>query len=73
VVFLVARDCGLARRLLASALARGLTVCRLETGEAQPEAMARYRRAGYREIEGFGVYAGMPLSRCFERRLEGCD
>jgi GNAT superfamily N-acetyltransferase len=73
-VFLVARGCGLARRLLASleaeALARGLTVCRLETGEAQPEAMALYRRAGYREIEGSGVYAGMPLSRCFERRLE---
>ena len=69
-----ARGCSLARRLLesleAEARARGLTVCRLETGECQPEAIALYRRAGYREIEGFGVYAGMPLSRCFERRLE---
>ena len=68
------RGSGLAQRLLesleAEAQARGFTVCRLETGEHQPEAMALYRRAGYEEIDGFGAYAGMPLSRCFERRLE---
>ena len=42
---------------------------RLETGIRQPEAMALYASAGYREIEGFGDYAGHPASRCFERRL----
>ena len=43
---------------------------RLETGIRQPEAMALYAGAGYREIEGFGDYAGHPASRCFERELD---
>jgi GNAT superfamily N-acetyltransferase len=51
------------------ARARGFEVIRLETGTMQPEAMALYASAGYREIEGFGAYADHPASRCFERRL----
>jgi ketosteroid isomerase-like protein/GNAT superfamily N-acetyltransferase len=48
---------------------RGYAVLRLETGDFQPEALALYRAAGYREIPCFGAYAGAPHSRCFERRL----
>ncbi|WP_166787036.1 GNAT family N-acetyltransferase [Cryobacterium sinapicolor] len=29
---------------------------RLETGHAQPEALALYRRLGYREIGNYGIY-----------------
>ncbi len=68
-----ARGAGVARLLLAAledqARARRLNVIRLETGIRQPEAMALYAGAGYREIEGFGDYAGHPASRCFERRF----
>jgi hypothetical protein len=35
----------------------------------QPEAIALYARAGYREIPCFGSYAGGEMSQCFERRL----
>jgi putative acetyltransferase len=45
------------------------SVIRLETGDFQPEAMALYRAAGYREIPCPGAYAHGPHSRCFERRL----
>jgi GNAT superfamily N-acetyltransferase len=48
---------------------RGFKVVRLETGPMQPEALALYASAGYREIPCFGAYAGAPASRCFERRL----
>lgn len=69
-----ARGAGVSRLLLAAleqqARARGHGVVRLETGIRQPEAMALYASAGYREIEGFGVYAGHAASRCFERALE---
>jgi len=68
-----ARGTGVSRLLLAAledeARARGFGVIRLETGIRQPEAMALYAGAGYREIEGFGFYAGHPASRCFEREL----
>jgi hypothetical protein len=42
---------------------------KLETGLAQPEAMALYERHGYEPIEGFGDYAGSPLSRSYARDL----
>ncbi|MEO6200850.1 MAG: GNAT family N-acetyltransferase [Cryobacterium sp.] len=40
------------------ALARelGYSRVRLETGHAQPEALALYRRLGYREIGNYGLY-----------------
>ncbi|MBO1756298.1 GNAT family N-acetyltransferase [Allobranchiibius sp. CTAmp26] len=41
----------------------------LETGTAQPEAMALYERCGYDAIPGFGFYKDEPLSRCYAKRL----
>ncbi|OLT46235.1 GNAT family N-acetyltransferase [Saccharomonospora sp. CUA-673] len=42
----------------------------LETGTRQPEAIALYRSAGYREIDKFGVYAQDVLSVCMAKELE---
>ena len=41
----------------------------LETGAAQPEAIALYESAGYTPIPGFGYYADSPLNRCYARPL----
>jgi putative acetyltransferase len=41
----------------------------LETGRAQPDAIALYRRFGYQEIDCYGEYAGDPDSICFEKVL----
>lgn len=41
----------------------------LETGEAQPEAVALYTREGYEALAGFGRYRDSPLNRCFQKRL----
>jgi GNAT superfamily N-acetyltransferase len=70
-----ARGRGLARALLAAledaAVARGWTTLRLETGPAQPEAVALYTGAGYRPIGAFGHYvrADQDWSLYFERSL----
>ena len=68
-----ARRRGYARELLTrleeSAQEAGADVMVLETGMRQPEAIAMYLRAGYREIDGFGFYADAPLSRCFGKPL----
>jgi len=57
---------GLARAMLGhledSAREAGVTRLVLETGLAQPEAVALYRSAGYDDIPAFGHYAGDPLS-----------
>ena len=67
------RRAGIARRLLAAleraAAELGYRLLRLETGTAQPEAMALYASSGYRPIDNFGYYAGQPLSRSFQKRL----
>jgi putative acetyltransferase len=67
------RGGGLGRRLLGELehLARmhGVTVLRLETGTLQPEALALYRTAGYREIAPFGSYVPDPLSVFMEKPL----
>ena len=49
----------------------GWTTLRLETGPAQPEAVALYTRAGYRPIGAFGHYvrADQDWSLYFERTL----
>ncbi len=64
---------GMARRLLAAleraAADLGYTTIRLETGTAQPEAMALYASSGYQPITNFGYYACQPLSRSFEKAL----
>lgn len=55
--------------LEAEAARREYTVVRLETGDFQPEAMALYRAAGYREIPAYAPYSQGARSRCFERTL----
>lgn len=67
------RGKGLARRILAelesTAAASGYDLVVLETGLAQPEAIALYESSGYTRIPGFGHYAASPLNRCFGKRL----
>ncbi|HEY5806784.1 MAG TPA: GNAT family N-acetyltransferase [Povalibacter sp.] len=41
----------------------------LESGERQPESLAVYRRAGFREIERFGEYVDSPLSLCMGKAV----
>ena len=68
-----ARREGLARLMLAhleaTARAAGAEVMIMETGTAQPEAMALYLAAGYEPIEPFGHYRDAPRNRCYGRRL----
>ena len=70
-----ARGRGGARALLAelerTAAAAGHARVVLETGLAQPEAMRLYGSAGYDPLDGFGHYAGQPLSRAFGKDLGG--
>jgi GNAT superfamily N-acetyltransferase len=72
-----ARRTGLGRLMLAhleqTALAAGTPVIVLETGLAQPEAIALYESSGYVPVEGFGHYRHAPLSRCYGRRLLHVD
>jgi ketosteroid isomerase-like protein/N-acetylglutamate synthase-like GNAT family acetyltransferase len=48
---------------------QGFGVVRLGTGDFQPEALALYRAAGYREIPPYGAHAERSHSHSFERRL----
>jgi GNAT superfamily N-acetyltransferase len=68
-----ARGRGLARAMLAhlerTAGEQGAEVMILETGLAQPEAIALYESSGYTPIPNFGFYKDAPLARCFARRL----
>ena len=61
-----ARGYGLARQLLAElerlARAAGADQVVLETGLAQPEAIALYRSAGYLDIDAFGHYCASDQS-----------
>lgn len=64
---------GLARRVLAhleaDAAASGAEAMILETGLAQPEAIALYESAGYVRIPSFGHYKDSPSNRCFAKPL----
>ena len=68
-----ARGRGLSRRLMemleAAALADGIAVVRLETGDRQPEALGLYRSMGYLERGAFADYPEGPPSLFFEKRL----
>jgi GNAT superfamily N-acetyltransferase len=70
-----ARGLGLARRLLAElerlARAAGVQAIVLETGQAQPEAIALYRSTGYYDIAGFGHYCASEQSVHLGRPLGG--
>jgi len=67
------RGRGLARCMLAhlerSAADAGAGVMVLETGTAQPEAIALYLSSGYTRIESFGHYKWSPENRCFAKSL----
>jgi putative acetyltransferase len=68
-----ARGRQLGRRLLealeTAARHRGLQLLRLETGVRQPEAIALYRSAGFKDIGPFGIYQPDPLSIFMEKPL----
>ena len=68
-----ARRRGMSRLVLAhierSATAAGFEALVLETGLAQPEAIALYESAGYTTVPAYGHYSDSPLSRCFGRAL----
>lgn len=68
-----ARRGGLARLMLAhleaTARTRGADVVLLETGTAQPEAMALYESSGYERVEPFGYYREHPSNCCYARIL----
>lgn len=72
-----ARAAGHARRVLAhleeSAAAAGAKALVLETGSAQPEAIALYESSGYLPIASFGYYRNAPLNRCFGKLLVAAD
>ena len=51
------------------ARSQGITILRLETGIAQPEAIGLYERAGFQLIAPFGEYKPDPLSRFYEKRI----
>jgi GNAT superfamily N-acetyltransferase/DNA-binding transcriptional ArsR family regulator len=56
--------------LEARAVGLGYRAVRLETGDAQPEAIALYTRLGYSRIPRYGMYRDSPRSVCFERAFE---
>ena len=66
---------GLARLMLrhleVTAAAGGADVMVLETGAAQPEAIALYESSGYEPIEGYGYYRDSPSVRYLGKRLTG--
>ncbi len=68
-----ARGLGLARRILAAleadARAAGRTRMVLETGTAQPEAIALYTSSGYAPCAKFGHYREYENSRCYAKSL----
>nr|WP_033400473.1 GNAT family N-acetyltransferase [Actinokineospora enzanensis] len=70
-----ARGRGLARAMLAelerTVVAAGHHRVILETGMAQPEAIALYGSSGYTAIDPFGHYADSPESRHFGKSLPG--
>lgn len=43
--------------------------CILETGKKQPEAIALYKKNGYKLIPNFGQYAGVENSVCYEKEI----
>ena len=67
------RRTGLGRAMLAhlehTARTAGADVMVLETGLAQPEAIALYTSSGYEPVEPFGHYAWSPTARYYGKPL----
>ena len=59
----------LLRELEAWVQALGFSEARLETGKAQPEAIALYTKMGYRIIPNYPPYVGMENSVCMHKLL----
>lgn len=57
------------RALETTALERGWTTLKLETGRVMPAAIRFYTREGYEPIAPFGPYVGSANSRCFAKDL----
>lgn len=49
------------------ALELGYTSCVLETGVKQPEAIALYKKNGYKSIPNYGQYEHVENSKCFKK------
>lgn len=45
----------------------GFTICVLETGYQQPEAIQLYQRSGYEKIANYGQYVGVENSLCMQK------
>lgn len=56
-------------RLEQAAVELGYSEAKLETGTAQPEAIALYEDAGWHRIPPFGFYRDSPMSVCFAKDL----
>ena len=68
------RGKGIATRVLVElekwAKELGYGKCILETGKKQPEAIALYKKNGYKLIPNYGQYAGVENSVCFEKEIK---
>lgn len=48
----------------------GYEKCILETGKRQTQAVALYKKSGYKIIPNYGQYAAMDNSVCFEKEMQ---
>jgi GNAT superfamily N-acetyltransferase len=69
------RGRGLARQMLHHladyARAHGVRLLRLETGVHQKDAIRLYEGMGFQRIPPFGEYQADPLSRFYEKQIDG--
>ncbi len=47
----------------------GTTICVLETGQKQPEAIRLYQRNGYARVPNYGQYIGIENSVCLQKQI----
>ena len=70
------RGMGIGKRILTElerwSEERGITRIILETGHNQPEAIALYKKTGYRIIENYGNYVDNEESVCMEKQWDQC-
>jgi len=59
------------KELEAWAVELGYNKCMLETGDIMPDAIALYKKNGYRSIPNYGQYVDVASSVCFEKLLKG--
>jgi putative acetyltransferase len=52
------------------AIELGFSACILETGKEHHDAVALYRKAGYKILPNYGQYAGIEDSVCMEKSLQ---